>query len=165
MKLSPQDQALQERLQASRFSGAGFMGSDNRPLEDILASDAATLRHLGVTASGLAERLRAVDARARAALGASVILAPGLTARHFEAMGRIPSPFRGEGVFPKGETRIEWADGRCLRVTPLGIALIERHGFFQGQGSPYRIHPEWAAAIPDGDVGRDRNDRDIGRIA
>ncbi len=128
MKQSPQEKAQQERLNASRFSAEGFMGTDRRPVDEIVAA----------------------DRRAREAQGAPLELAPGIEARHYEAMGRMPSPFPGDGVFPKGETRIEWSDGRCARATALGIALIERHGFFQGRGSPYRIEPEQAAALPPG---------------
>jgi hypothetical protein len=148
MKSSPQDRMLLERLGASRFSAEGFMGADRRSVSEIVAEDAQTLERLGVSAEAVAARLRRVDQQARAALGVPIAVAPGIEARHCEAMGRVPSPFRGDGVFPKGETRIVWNDGRQLRVTALGIALIERHGFFQGCGAPYRIEPELAAALP-----------------
>ncbi len=123
------------------------MGTDRRPVDEIVAADRNTLERLGTAAAAVAGRLRAVDRRAREAQGAPIELAPGIEARHFEAMGRMPSPFPGDGVFPKGETRIEWNDGRSLRVTSLGIALIELHGFFQGMGSPYRIDPATAAEL------------------
>lgn len=148
MKQSPQDRLQQERLLASRFSAAGFMGHDQRGLEQVIASDRTLLQKLAVDAASLARRLGSIDDRARSSLGMPVEIAPGITARHYEAMGRIPSPFPGDGVFPKGETRIEWSDGRCLRVTRLGLALIEKYGFFQGQGSPYRIDPELASVLP-----------------
>ena len=148
MKQSPQDRAQRERLESSRFSADGFMGTDRRPVDRIVADDGAVLRRHGISAATIAHRLRAIDDMARAAQGAPVPVADDVTAIHYEAMGRIPSPFPGDGVFPKGETRITWHDGRCLRVTKLGIALIERRGFFQGRGSPYRIEPELAAALP-----------------
>ncbi len=149
MKQSPEDLKLIERLASSRFSGSGFMGDDRRSLEETLAADRHALERLGVSAATLVRRLRAADRLAREACGAPVVLCPGMEARHYEAMGRVPSPFHGDGMFPKGETRISWKDGRQLRVSALGIALIERHGFFQGRGSPYRIEPELAAELPD----------------
>ena len=124
------------------------MGADSRTVEEIVAEDAQTLERLSLSAATVAKRLRWADQKARAALGAPVALAPGIEARHYESMGRVPSPFRGDGVFPKGETRIVWDDGRQVRATALGIALIERHGFFQGRGAPYRIEPEQAATLP-----------------
>ncbi len=149
MKQSPQEKAQQERLLASRFSAAGFMGTDQRSPDEIIADDQAVLQRHELTAAAVARRLRAIDDLARAAQGAPVHVAGGIVANHYEAMGRIPSPFPGDGMFPKGETRITWQNGRCLRVTRLGIALIDKHGFFQGKGSPYRIEPELAAALPE----------------
>ena len=149
MKLSPRDKAQRERLLASRFSAAGFMGTDSRSLDEIIAGDQAVLQRHALCAATVAQRLRAIDDRARAMFGAPIQLPGGIKATHYEAMGRIPSPFPGDGMFPKGETRIEWPDGRCLRITRLGIALIERHAFFQGKGSPYRIEPDWVAQLTD----------------
>jgi hypothetical protein len=147
MKHAPLDQSLRERLDASRFSAEGFLGNDAREIEEIVAQDRAELERLGVTEQAVVQALRAADDQARATLGAPVRLAPGLVARHHEAMGKTPSPFRGDGVFAKGETEVLWDDGRRLRLTALGLALIERHGFFQGRGSLYRIEPQDAAAL------------------
>jgi hypothetical protein len=63
-------------------------------------------------------------------------------------MGRIPSPFQGDGVFEKGDIVVKnAATGEELVLTRLGLALIGKHGFFQGHGSRYRIDPERAAAL------------------
>ncbi len=148
MKESPDERQERERLAPSRFSALGFLGDDRRGLDEIVADDRRALEALGLSAADIAARLRAADEAARAAFGAPVALASGIEACHSEAMGRIPSPFRGDGVFPKGETCVTWADGRRLRITALGIALIERHGFFQGVGSPFRIEPALAAQLP-----------------
>jgi len=63
-------------------------------------------------------------------------------------MGKIPSPFTGEGVFRKGEVVIKnRTTGDKMVLTPLSIHLIKAHGFFQGKGSGYRIEPDIAAAL------------------
>lgn len=147
MKMSPDEAMQQQRLTRSKISAAGFLGDDPRPYDQVIADDATTLRRLGLDVADLATVLQAVVQRAQAAMGAPVVLAPGIRALHYEAMGRIPSPIPGDGAFAKGETRIEWEDGRCLRVTPLGLALLERHGFCQGEGSLYRIDPELASHL------------------
>lgn len=148
MKQTPDNQALAQRLAASKFSGEGFLGTDTRPLEEIIADDARTLARLGVTAEALLAALRAAFEMARAALGGEVELRPGVTAVAHEAMGRIPSPFRGDGVFEKGDVVVTaTATGMSLTITRLGLALIEKHGFFQGRGSPYRIEPEVAVRL------------------
>jgi len=48
---------------------------------------------------------------------------------------------RGEAVVCEKET------GQQMIITQLGIALIERHHFFQGLGSRYRIDPEVAVRL------------------
>jgi hypothetical protein len=78
---------------------------------------------------------------AREAFGGEVDIKDGVTATFHESMGRIPSPFRGEGVFEKGETTVHVNGTPKLRITRLGLHLIRNHLFFQGEGSPYRIDP------------------------
>ena len=58
------------------------------------------------------------------------------------ALGRIPSPWPGEGVFPKGEVELsDRRSGHTVRYTPLSVHLIEAHGFYEGRGSRYRLEP------------------------
>jgi len=62
-------------------------------------------------------------------------------------MGRIPSPFIGDGVFEKGEAELQdESSAQKFYITRLGIHLIEKYGFFQGHGSRYRIEPELVLA-------------------
>jgi hypothetical protein len=142
MKRSPEEQRQLERLLPSRFSGPGFLGADKRPLEEIVLADLRECRALGVEPEGLARGLNRALQKARAGLGARVELCPGVTAVYHESRGRVPSPFRGDGTFEKGEAVVTLSDaGKRLKLTALGIHLIARHGFFQGRGAPYRIEP------------------------
>lgn len=148
MKESPEEKSLEDRMGASKFSGEGFLGTDHRPVDEIVADDLRTLERLGLPLEKLVAGLRAAFEQARAALGGEVQLRPGLTALAHESMGRIPSPFQGGGVFEKGEVVVTAsATGESLILTSLGLALIERHRFFQGRGSRYRIDPARAAAL------------------
>ena len=147
MKETPQDKALEERLGASKFSGEGFLGTDHRPVDEIIADDRRTLERLGVSLESLLAALKDAFAQARAALGGDVELRPYLTAMAHESMGRIPSPFRGDGVFEKGDVVLSSASGEQIVLTALGLAMIEKHSFFQGRGSRYRVEPARAAAL------------------
>ena len=148
MKETPQEKALDARLSASKFSGEGFLGTDHRPVDEIIIADQRTLARLDVPPEKLLAALRRAFDLARAALGGEVEVHPGVTAFAHEAMGRIPSPFRGDGVFEKGDVVVKnTATGEEIVLTSLGLALIEKHGFFQGHGSRYRIDPERAAAL------------------
>lgn len=148
MKETPQDRSLDERLAASKFSGDGFLGSDHRPVDEIITEDLRTLDRLGIAKDHLHAALADAYATARAALGGQIDLRPGLTAVAHESMGRIPSPFRGDGVFEKGDVVLtDTATGETLILTALGLFLIHKHGFFQGHGSRYRIDPTRAARL------------------
>lgn len=147
MKETPDDKALEDRLGASKFSGEGFLGTDHRPVDEIVAADLHALAQLGVSKEALLAALRDAYEKARAALGGEVEIRPGVTAVAHESMGRIPSPFRGDGVFEKGDVVLTAAAGEQLVLTALGLAMIEKHGFFQGRGSRYRVEPARAAAL------------------
>jgi hypothetical protein len=142
MEESPSARRQRRRLESSRISAGGFLGSDPRPLDEIIATDQRALEKTGVGKDRLVTALHGVYATAKKALGGEVDVMEGVGATYYESMGRIPSPFRGDGVFEKGEAVVrEHATGRQLVVTSLGIALIEKHDFFQGRGSRYRIDP------------------------
>jgi hypothetical protein len=143
MKETPKDNALAQRLSASKISGEGFLGTDHRPVEEIISDDQRTLDRLGISVNDVLKALRSAFDAARGAFGADVDIRPGVTAISHESMGRIPSPFQGDGVFEKGDVVVTQADtGEQLVITSLGLALIEKHRFFQGHNSRYRLDPE-----------------------
>ena len=148
MKETPEDKSLEDRLGASKFSGEGFLGTDHRTVDEIVADDLRTLERLDLPKERLLAALRDIFDKARAELGGEVAVRPGVTAAAHESMGRIPSPFRGDGVFEKGDVVVTNSlTGESLILTSLGLSMIEKHGFFQGHGSRYRIDPERAATL------------------
>ena len=62
-------------------------------------------------------------------------------------MGRIPSPFQGDGVFEKGDVVLTGPGGEQIILTALGLSMIEKHDFFQGRGSRYRVDPALAVRL------------------
>lgn len=148
MKESPRDRAQRINLGPSKFSGEGFMGNDPRTVPEIVADDQRALDAAGVSRETLVKSLREAYARAREELGNEVEVAPGINAVFHESMGRIPSPFRADGSFEKGDVVVaNTARAESITITALGISLIEHHGFFQGSGSPYRVEPLAAARV------------------
>ncbi len=149
MKRTPDDARVLERMRPGVLSGEGFLGTDPRPLADILAADQRTVERLGTTHAAIADRLGAVLEAARAGLGREVEIGP-LRAAFTDAMGRIPSPWPGEGVFPKGEVTVtDTRTGRTVRYTPLSLHLVRAHGFYEGRGSRYRLEPDLVARMLD----------------
>ncbi len=134
----------------------GFLGSDGRSLDNILADDGHTVESLGLTHEHIADRLDGVMQAALAAFGNPVYVGDGLIAVARDAMGPIACPWGGCGVFAKGE--IELTDtrrGKTVVVTPLSVHLIRRHGFYQGKGARYRLEPSELAALLDVSPGDD----------
>ena len=145
---SPADADRFERLGPTCFSGTGFLGRDTRDWEEIIAADAAILERLGLDRAIIFRALRQAYASALEAGGDPVEVAPKVLAVCLECRGRIPSPFPGGGTFSKHQVRVEGETGGAVFViTELGLHLIDRHGFFQGLGSPFRIDPAQAARV------------------
>jgi hypothetical protein len=139
---------LKTLLGPSKFSGQGYLGNDTREPEEIIKEDLKTLERLGIDKNKLVDALRKAYVVAERALGNPVKMLDEVSAVHHEARGRIPSPFPEDGALPKGETVItDKKSGDTFTITPLSIILIERHDFFQGKGSPFRIDPEIAGRI------------------
>jgi hypothetical protein len=134
-------------LRPSALSSEGFLGSDTRSLEEIVADDKRTLDRLGISAADMATALESVYRKARENLGAAVSIGNGRIVVFHESMGRIPSPLGG-GLFEKGEAVVADEQGKeLLIITALSIHLIREYGFFQGRGAHFRIDPAKAAEV------------------
>jgi hypothetical protein len=148
MKQSPFEKDLTLNLNPSKFSAQGFLGTDTRPVDEIVNEDMAVLERHRVSKEMLVQALSEVYEMAQKVFGAEVLIRTGVTAVFHESMGRVPSPFQGDGVFEKGEVVLkDLQGGEGIIITRLGIHLIEKHGFFQGKGSPYRIDPAAAMSL------------------
>jgi len=118
------------------------MGVDSRSVQLIIDADRKTVETLGYTPESIAALLTLAFDRAERAFGDTVELCPGVFAVHYEARGKIPSPFDDGALFQKGEVIVtEREGGAALNITRLGIHLVRKHGFFQGVGSRYRLAP------------------------
>jgi hypothetical protein len=148
MKHTPYDESVLERMAPGALCAEGFLGCDHRELGDILAEDDATIEAAGTTHEQIAADLDLWLQTAMVELGRPIALTDSVTATWHEGMGRIPSPWPGDGVFPKGELElVDSRTGTTLLVTPLSIHLIAAHGFFQGRGTRYRLEPADLIAI------------------
>ena len=148
MKRSPAEEELIRSLGPSKFSAQGFLGHDTRPVDEIISADQRKLDRLGISINTLVDGLKAIYRKAREACGGEIQITPGVFATFYESRGRVPSPFKTDGVFEKGEAVVrEKETGQHIIITELGIALIERHRFFQGRGSRYRIDPDVAVRL------------------
>ena len=142
MKQSPQDKKLDQLLHSSKLVAGGFMGTDLRALQEVIEADAALLEKLGFTAEQVAARMKQLTDLARPQLGNEVILEGKYRVRSEDYKGMLVCPWPHAGRYEKRITACERLDlGTKIRWTDLNIHLIEKHGFFEGRGSAFRLEP------------------------
>jgi len=147
MKADPSESRVRDRMRPGVLSRDGFLGSDPRNIGDIVAEDMAELEGMGVTREEIADLFERIHRAVDQSPETPVRLCGGrIIAEATEVMGRIPCPFACGFRAHKAVITVRTGD-RVLRITPIGIHLIGRHGFFQGRGAPFRIEPRDAAAL------------------
>ncbi len=80
MKHDPRLQRVLERMRSGVLSRDGFLGTDPRPIEEVLDADRSAVAALGLTHEEIAARLREVFDAARAGLGTPVPIGERLVA-------------------------------------------------------------------------------------
>jgi hypothetical protein len=143
MKKPPEESKLEDILHSSRLVAGGFMGSDTRSVIEIIEADAAELLRLGITAKQVAERLQEITNIAKTALGTWILVDDERRAQVDEARGFLICPW---GHLRKCDKRVTTVahikSGQTARWSDLNIHLISEHGFFEGNGSAFRLDPE-----------------------
>lgn len=134
MKENPIESKVRQDMQER------FLGSDTRLIAQIIESDEAELRAAGLGADELAGAMRRLTEKGMESLGDEV-QADGFMVRVEEYMGQIGCPFKHAVREAKRNTTAVDPRGRVMTWTDMSIHLIERHGFFQGEGSDYRLEP------------------------
>ena len=135
-------------MKSSIISLDGFLGSDPRPLAEIIRADEKEVKKLNLTHLVIAERMSYFRKAGEKGLGEFVAVKP-----HFEvsceiARGFLPCPFAEPGKHRKTIVTV-----RNLRLqkeivfSDLNIHLIAVHGFYEGKGSPFRLGPGELAEI------------------
>jgi len=148
MKQSPELEAIQQKLLPGVITAEGFLGTDARPLSEIIAADDAAVARLGLTHEAIARKMREIhDAGARG-LGEFVEVEPHFEVRVDSVRGKLPCPFGDRGLEQKGFTVVRnTKSGREVTYTDLIIHMIDAHGFYEGRGSRFRLEPADLAAV------------------
>lgn len=147
MKRNPAHDRAREMMERGRLARDGFLGDDMRPLDEIVAADEAALAAAGVTREELADLLDELHAAADEALETPRELFGGkVQVQLTEVMGRIPCPFGCGEQSHKAAIRVRAGELNFV-FTPLQAHLIREHGFFQGEGSWFRLEPAELIAL------------------
>jgi hypothetical protein len=125
----------------------GFLGADRRHLVDILEADDAEVRRLGLTHERIADRMQELSEAGRRGLGEPISVDPHFEVRVDGVRGKLPCPFH-EGIFPKTNTIVRNLDRNSrITYTDLNIHMVREHGFYEGEGSPFRVAPGELVAV------------------
>jgi hypothetical protein len=133
---------VQEAMLPGVITGDGFLGSDTRPIQDIIADDEQQMSYLGVDFGKLGARMRFLLEAGAVSQGTPTVVGGRWRVVADEAKGEFPSPWN-DGLFHKEQVVVTPLDRPDTSVTfnELSLYLIEKHHFFQGKGSPHRLEP------------------------
>jgi hypothetical protein len=143
MSDSNDSEKFENMLHSADVMAYGLIGTDKRPLLEIVQSDMDELTKLGVTIGKLVERMKEITRKAIPSLGNWTKIDDTHQAKIFEVKGNVPCPWQHPSGFAKRITYVEnTATQTSVKWTDLNIHLIEQHNFFEGKGSVYRVEPK-----------------------
>lgn len=140
MKENPNDQFIKRDMRAGRLTRDGFLGCDERSIEEIILADEAALADTGVSAARLADTMRTLTQKGLEGMGEDYPV-DGFVVKVEEYMGFMGCPFKDGHRMAKRNTTVRKESGEKMAWTDLSIHLIGAHSFFQGKGADYRLEP------------------------
>ncbi len=141
MKETPLEKSLYRNFLPGILTKDGFIGEDKRHIHDIIEEDIRELERLGISEVELAKKLQELIDFGKKNLEEDVRY------EHFIinvrwSRGMLPCPFGEPPLHYKIYAKITNTKlDKTIVVTQLGIHLMEKHVFFYGKGSKYRLEP------------------------
>ena len=145
MKMSPEFVKAQANMLPGVITSDGFLGTDRRPIVDIIADDEREMEHDGLEFDETVSLMRHLMDEGRKGLGEPVTVDGRWIVQVFEARGFLASPFE-DGIFRKINAQVtRLADGKpsgdSIMYSDLSLHLFEKYHFLQGKGSSFRLSP------------------------
>ena len=146
MKQTPEYNAIQQQMQPGIITLEGFLGTDSRNLIDIIAHDEVSVHQLNITHQDIASRMQYFRDAGLDGLGEFLKIDGHYEVRVDSVRGKLPSPFGGPGMYEKVNTTVRNMNiNKEVVYTDLHIHFVKDHGFYEGEGSAYRLEPELLA--------------------
>lgn len=141
-KKDPRTKQIQEDMAPGSLTLVGFLGDDNRSVDEIIRQDEAVLQREGLEIKDIVKILKSLTFKGTDGLGEPVESGDYLiTVDHFR--GWLYCPFKHKKRVSKRNTTLyDKITGKTLLWSDLSLHLIEDHSFFQGRGSHFRMEPE-----------------------
>lgn len=147
MKMSPEMQKAYEKMKPGVLTQSGFLGEDNRPLQEIIQKDEECFKKEGLEFESVSRTLENLLMEGLKGLGEPITVGNRWVVKVDEARGLIPSPF-GDAMCKKVNVVInDIQSGQELLLTELSLHMMRNHHFLQGIGSPYRLDPRIIKSI------------------
>jgi hypothetical protein len=136
---------LEKRMRPGADSRAGFLGKDESLLDVLAADNRFVVEELGLTHQELARHLHLIGA-----IAAKQGKGKSLDIRYHDQVLRLEtsfsrgiqeSPFDDETKTNCNTTIQNTASGKKLTYSLLVPHMMERYGFYEGKGTPYRVDP------------------------
>jgi len=141
MKETPDEKLIKANFAPGKISKDGFLGNDDRHLHEIIAYDERILMSLDISREEIAKGLQNFIDEGKKGLESSVDFGNYAIQVQWNR-GALPCPFGEKILIPKIIATIQNKKlNRNIRISQLSVHLIEKHGFFGGKGSPFRVEP------------------------
>jgi hypothetical protein len=131
----------QDNMRPGHITLKGMLGTDSRNLVDILIEDNAEVMRLGTTHEAIAARMLVLRDEGLRGLGTRITAEDHFQVRVDGVRGKLTCPFE-DGIFKKTFIQVtNTLVDRNITYTDLHIHMIRVHGFYEGQGSAFRLDP------------------------
>jgi hypothetical protein len=132
---------LERDMRPGAYANKGFIGPDERLLDVLAADNKYVVEQLRLTHQDLAKHLRAIGEAAGKTGGEFVYRGRKLKANLQVSRWWQASPFK-DGTQTNSYVSVQDAHrGLKLEYSLLLCDLVERYGFYEGKGTPYRLDP------------------------
>ena len=145
-------------------SDKGFLGANEKLLDVLVEDNQYVVGELGLTHQEIAKHLHAMgtigfwQASQKKTESEFIYHGRRFKVKLMVSRGFQPSPFR-DGIKSGSDVTVENLDsGRKLQYALLVPYMVERYGFYEGKGTPYRVEPRKVLELFDF-LGSDTEDR------
>jgi hypothetical protein len=147
---------LEKTMRPGKSSSAGFLGKEEKLLDVMAADNKTVVDELGLTHQDLARPMHAMGAVAQL-LGKTANAAPvefvyegrRFKVKRTDTRGRQPSPFEDDTASGSNVEVHNLDSGKKIAYGLLVPFMIERYGFYEGKGTPYRVEPRQVVEVFD----------------
>jgi hypothetical protein len=146
---------LEKDMRPKAASNAGFLGPNEKLLEILAADNRYVVDELGLKHQELARHLHAMGTignwqeRHEQEGAEFVYQGKRFKVQVEHTRGIQPSPFRDGTASGSNATVTNLDNGKKVRYGLLVPYMIERYGFYEGKGTPYRLEPRLVLEVFD----------------